>query len=683
MLFAFLAARRKLHWEAIKLIVRLNLFILFGFVALSILRAQGGDAFTSIPKPLIEWKYGWQDGLKANTVGSAKNGDPVPKGSSYLTTGYSPDQIATAYGINLIATNGNGTNQSIAIVVAYGNTNIQHDLDVFCTNFGIPSTTIQTYYPNGYPTESPVNNTNWSGWASETSLDVEWAHATAPAAKILLVVDADSSRTDQCVDYAVTNLNANVVSMSFGSVEYFGENSEDTYFQAPGVAYVAAAGDNSGEIDYPAASPNVIGVGGTRLLFKNGVYTESVWKDTGGGQSIYEPFPSYQAGVNTNTNGFDTITMGRGTPDVCADADVYTSISVYFTDPTGLTTDGWIISGGTSASTPIWAGIMARRASLVFSNDHFLDLLYSKQTNFWPCKDITNGQSGTIRAVKGYDLATGLGSPRADQIVTLDSNSPYTGISQTIIFPAIPTKTFKTSPPFKLAATASSKLPVSYLIDSGPATISGALSNTITILGGGTVVLVATNSGDHQYAPTHIVTNIIINRAAQTITFPSLGIKPYSTTPLPLNARASSLLPITYSITNGPASLVGSNTVLTTGVGSVITAATQLGNSDYLPTKKLMSFKVIRAPQKISPFSPIPNQIVSNPPQSFSIPLPTANSGLTVSVAVKSGPATITGNMITLKGTVGTVVLTANQGGTTNNYLPAPQVTTSFKVTAH
>jgi hypothetical protein len=128
---------------------------------------------------------------------------------------------------------------------------------------------------------------------------------------------------------------------------------------------------------------------------------------------------------------------------------------------------------------------------------------------------------------------------------------------------------------------------------------------------------------------------------------------------------------------------VGSNTVLTTGVGSVITAATQLGNSDYLPTKKLMSFKVIRAPQKISPFSPIPNQIVSNPPQSFSIPLPTANSGLTVSVAVKSGPATITGNMITLKGTVGTVVLTANQGGTTNNYLPAPQVTTSFKVTAH
>jgi subtilase family serine protease len=660
--------------------VRLNLFILFVFAALSILSVQGNDVFGPIPKPLIEWKYGWQDGMKANTVGSAKNGDPVPKGTSYVTSGYSPDQIANAYGVNFIATNGNGTNQSIAIVVAYGNTNIQHDLDVFCTKFGIPSTTIQTYYPNGYPTESPVNNANWSGWASETSLDVEWVHAMAPAAKIMLVVDTDGTMTDQCVDYAVTNLNAKVVSMSYGtSPEYSSELDEDSFFQSPGVVYLAAIGDSSGEIDYPAASPYVIAVGGTELLLNNGVYTESAWNMTGGGPSIYEPFPAYQAGVNTNTNGIDTNTMGRGTPDVSAVADVYTGISVYFTDPTKARSAGWIISGGTSASTPIWAGIMARRASLGFSNDHFLTLLYSKQANSWPCKDITNGQSA-YTAVKGYDLATGLGSPRADQIVMLDSNSSYHGLSQIITFPPIPTKTFKKSPPFKLAATASSKLTITYSILSGPATNSGVLGNTVAILGGGTVVLAANQLGNLTYAPAAEVTNsFIVNPSTQSITFPALGSKPYSTNPITLDARASSLLPIVYTITNGPASLVGSNSVVIAGIGSVIVSAMQSGNSDYLPATKLMNFNVIRASQKISPFSPIPNQIGTN--SAFPIALPTANSGLHVKVAIKSGPATLVGNMISLTGALGTVVLTANQIGDPN-HLPAPQVTTSFKVTA-
>ena len=642
--------------------------------ALVSVRAQSTDDLSPVSKPLIQWKYGWQDGMLANTIGSARNGDPAPKGSSYLDTGYAPDQIAKAYGVDLI-TNGNGSNQIIAVVVAYGNTNIQHDLDVFSSNFGIPSTTIQTYYPNGHPTESPVHNTNWSGWASETSLDVEWAHAMAPGATIALVVDTNGDGTDQCVDYAVTNLNANIISMSFGSSgEYPGENDEDIYFQAPSVAYLAAAGDNAGEIDYPAVSPNVIAVGGTRLLMNNGVFTESAWNETGGGPSAYEPFPSYQAGVNTNTSG-------RGIPDVCAVADVYTGVSVYFTDPTGLSKNGWNVSGGTSASTPIWAGIMARRASLGFSNDQFQALLYSKQTNFWPCKDITSGRSA-YAAVKGYDLATGLGSPRADQIVTLDTNSIYTGFSNTITFSSIPTKTFKKSPAFKLTATASSKLPVSFSVLSGPATNSGTYGNTVTLLGGGTVVLAANQPGNVTYAPAPEVTNsFIVNAAVQTINFPSLGIRHYSTNSLTLSAKATSLLPITYLVTNGPASLLTSNTIVTTEVGSVLISALQPGNSDYLPASKLMSFTVVKSAQKITPFIPITNHITTNSAP-FSITLPTANSGLPVTVAVKSGPAAISGGTITLSGTVGTVVLTANQPGATNSYLPAPQVSTSFKVQA-
>lgn len=655
--------------------MRFFLSSLLLLAALASVRAQSTGDLAPIPKPLIQWKYGWQDGMLANTVGSARNGDPVPKGSSYLDTGYAPDQIAKAYGVNLIATNGNGTNQRIAIIVAYGNTNIQHDLDVFSSNFGIPSTTIQTYYPNGVPVLTDGNSTNWSGWASETSLDVEWAHAMAPAAKILLVADIDGNGTDQCVDYAVTNLNANIISMSFGSSgEYLGENDEDFHFQTPGVAYLAAAGDNAGEIDYPAVSPNVIAVGGTRLLMNSGIFTESAWSQTGGGPSIYEAFPSYQTGVNTNTSG-------RGTPDICAVGDPYTGVSVYFSDPTGLTPSGWNVSGGTSVSTPIWAGIMARRASLGFSNDQFQTLLYSKQTNFWPCKDITNGKSH-YAAVKGYDLATGLGSPRADQIVTLDTNSTYIAFPQTITFSTNSTKTFKKSPPFKLTATASSKLPVSFSVLSGPATNSGTYGNTVTLLGGGTVVLAANQPGNETYAPAPEVTNsFIVNSAAQTISFPALGIKRYGTNPLTLNAKASSTLPITYTVTNGPASLASSNTIITTGIGSVIISANQSGNADYLPATKLMGFTVIKGLQKITPFIPITNHITTNSAP-FSITLPTASSGLPVTVAVKSGPAAISGNTITLSGSVGTVVLTANQPGNTNSYLPAPQVSTSFAVKA-
>ena len=188
--------------------------------------------------PFIQWKYGWQDGMRANTIGSAKNGDPLPLGTSYLDTGYSPKQISNAYGFDLISTNGDGTGETIAIIVAYGSSNIQSDLDVFCTTFKLPKTTLQIYYPNGQPTNSD------SGWASETALDVEWAHAMAPGATIALVVDADGNYTDQAVEYAVTNLNAGIISMSYGSSEYSGETSEDSFFTNEGVEYVAAAGDN-------------------------------------------------------------------------------------------------------------------------------------------------------------------------------------------------------------------------------------------------------------------------------------------------------------------------------------------------------------------------------------------------------------------------------------------------------
>jgi len=130
---------------------------------------------------------------------------PPHHAQPFLSTapnGLTPDQIRQAYGFSLLTAN--GVNQTIAIVDAYGSPTIQGDLDKFCAKFGIPSTTVTISYPQGKPSKSD------NGWALETSLDVEWAHAIAPSAKILLVVAKSPSFNDLfgAIDAAV-NLSDN------------------------------------------------------------------------------------------------------------------------------------------------------------------------------------------------------------------------------------------------------------------------------------------------------------------------------------------------------------------------------------------------------------------------------------------------------------------------------------------
>src|SRR5579885_1838802 len=140
---------------------------------------------------------------------------PFATGSS--PTGYTPQQLRHAYGFDQLSATGAG--QTIAIVDAYGSPTIQADLDTFCAQFGIPSTTVAIYYPQGTP------GTN-SGWAGETSLDVEWAHAIAPGATIVLVAARSASTTDlfAAVDYAV-GLGAKQISMSWGGSEFSTEST--------------------------------------------------------------------------------------------------------------------------------------------------------------------------------------------------------------------------------------------------------------------------------------------------------------------------------------------------------------------------------------------------------------------------------------------------------------------------
>lgn len=379
----------------------------------SLLIAQSSESITPAVKPALQWKYGWKDGNLANTTGAVRRGHALPAANSYTSTGYIPSQISHAYGFDQIATNGDGRGQTIAIVDAYGSSNIQSDMNAFCAQYGLPTTTVSVVYPSGKPSMQDA------GWAGESTLDAEWAHAMAPGASIVLVVapNAGVSSLITSVNYAVSTLKANVVSMSWGTTEFLGELNYDSSFNKPGVVFVASSGDAGGVVNWPASSPFVIGVGGTTLLYNanSGLVSSEVgWSGSGGGMSRFEALPSYQAGWNINP--------GRGIPDVSYNADPYTGVSVFFTDPTKTNSGGWYIFGGTSAGAPQWSALIARRAGLGnnSSSAGFLPLLYgaAKTSYATLLRDIISGSNG-YRAVTGFDLVTGLGSPLAAKVVQL------------------------------------------------------------------------------------------------------------------------------------------------------------------------------------------------------------------------------------------------------------------------
>lgn len=357
----------------------------------------------------LRWKYGWKDGNRNNTIG--RGDDPLPAASTYLSGGYVPAQIARAYGFDLIPSTGDGRGQTIAIIVAYGSPSIQGDLDVFCTQYGLPKTPVAVYYPLGAPA------TNNSGWAAETTLDVEWAHAMAPGASIAVVVapDAGISKLLSAVNYATGTLKATVVSMSWGAPEFRGESNYDGYFNKAGINFVAASGDGGAGVMWPACSPYVLGVGGTTLLYDvnaGAVVSENAWSGSGGGVSGYVQIPSYQTGWNVNA--------GRGVPDAGYNADPYTGFSVYFTDPS-TKSGGWYVFGGTSAGAPQWAALLARRASLGNNGSSlFNTMLYgSSSTNYATLLyDVIAGSNGYPATVK-YDLVSGLGTPEAPAIAAI------------------------------------------------------------------------------------------------------------------------------------------------------------------------------------------------------------------------------------------------------------------------
>ena len=370
---------------------------------------------------------------------AAPNVAITPATGSTSPYGYSPAEIRSAYGVDSIQLGsvvGNGSGQTIAIVDAYDDPGLvsstasnflSSDLHQFDVEFGLPDPpSFLKLDENGgtnYPSTDPSGPGN--SWAVEESLDVEWAHAIAPEANIVLV-EANSANWNDLATAVSTAANlpgVSVVSMSWGAADFAGEASFDPLFTTPaghaGVTFVASAGDDGAPGDYPAFSPNVVAVGGTTLTAPGGIYqSETAWSlnggwGTGGGQSFVETEPSYQTGVQQS--GW------RQMPDVAFDADPTSGVPVCDTYDFGASTP-WATVGGTSLSSPCWAGLIAiadqLRASLhlpaLDGPTQTLPALYGLPAADF--HDITSGNND-YPAGPGYDMCTGLGSPVANKLV--------------------------------------------------------------------------------------------------------------------------------------------------------------------------------------------------------------------------------------------------------------------------
>src|SRR5581483_3748278 len=205
--------------------------------------------------------------------------------------GLDPQTIKAVY--HLPDSGGSGT---IALIGAYNAPSMEKDLNVFSKQFCLPAcTTKNKCFEKHMMSKSSKKD---SGWAMESSLDVEWAHAIAPNAKILLVEAKTQSGPGllAAVDYAAKRKDVVAVAMSFGGPEFADETTLDDHFTSNGdVTFFAASGDSGSGVNWPAVSPNVTAVGGTTLEIKNGKLSKEVaWDGSGGGVSAYESQPDYQ-----------------------------------------------------------------------------------------------------------------------------------------------------------------------------------------------------------------------------------------------------------------------------------------------------------------------------------------------------------------------------------------------------
>jgi subtilase family serine protease len=380
---------------------------------------------------------------------------------------FSPQQFQANYAIQPLLDSGvQGKGTTVVIIDAFQSITLNQDLTTFNSTFHLPDANLNVVAPDGIPAWNP-QDTNMIGWGAEITLDVEWVHAIAPQAKIVLVEAKSNQDADilSATKYAITNNLGDVISQSFGEGESCADpailRAEHALFvQATQeqITLVAAAGDTGSaqqscngssfifDASTPASDPLVTGIGGTEplgntvnnkgtQLTTNSYMPEAVWNETatgegagGGGFSKIYPRPDYQNQVSS--------AGGRGVPDVAINAAIDGGVLVNVSYlPTGKQGGPWHIFGGTSASCAEWAGLVALADQLA---GHRLGQLNQALYQIGPdatsldvFHDITAGNNAFIgpnakgrmvsipgfRAAPGWDPASGWGSPVAANLV--------------------------------------------------------------------------------------------------------------------------------------------------------------------------------------------------------------------------------------------------------------------------
>ena len=468
-------------------------------------------------------------------VPASRSGKPAPNTSS-TPGGETPSSLACVYqvGPNNTLTgcpardSGSGMNYDnptggsgvIAIVDAYDYPTAASDFQTFSQTFNLPSgnkcgsTKTEPCFTKAYATGSkPSAN---SSWAQEEALDIEWSHAMAPHAQIVLVEAASNSNSNllQAVNVAntiVATCNGSCpsggtgeVSMSWGSSESSSEIFSDSYFTQPGVTYFASSGDSGGKVIWPSASPNVVSAGGTTVNrdTSGNSTNETTWSSAGGGPSSYEVMPPYQdITADVNTTGM------RGTPDLSFDANPATGVSVYdSTSSQGLV--GWMVFGGTSVASPSLAGIVnnagafdggwdgGSNTSSVSNNlysNYSADVSSSANpsgcsyTSATPFYDITSGSAGTYASGPCWDFASGIGTERGPNGPNASSGGGSTiGVSSLSLNPASVTGGSSSSGTSTGTVTLSGAPLTNVTVSLSSSDPSASVPSSVTVNGGST-----------------------------------------------------------------------------------------------------------------------------------------------------------------------------------------------------
>lgn len=346
-----------------------------------------------------------------------------------------PSDIRAAYNIpETINGEPAGTGQTIIIVDAFGSPTAASDLATFSDAFGLPQADLNIIYPGGKPTWN--GRGTQLGWAQETSLDIQWAHAVAPGATIDLLVAANDhgSSLNNAVRYAVKHKLGNVLSMSYGIPEYAlrGNNGQQrqahkSFVKAAkqGMSVFASSADDGSDngagyenFSYPASDPSVTAVGGTSLWAGSGVDEprETVWGD-------FADCPlDCVDGVFGATGGAPSLITGKQGSDVSYNGSVYTGVLTYL-GMMGGDNNGFYFMGGTSAGSPQWAAVAADLDQATGSKIGTVSQYAESWAKAGLLYDVTKGSNSTptfaggYSATTGWDAPTGWGTPDVGAII--------------------------------------------------------------------------------------------------------------------------------------------------------------------------------------------------------------------------------------------------------------------------